>query len=184
MFCKYCVFHDTEQQYDLLLVLCAPESSRALLWGSFRGEACGEMWTTAFVSDPETAFSFVTFASFSVSLMKVILQFYEKMSRTGEVGKFDCTSEKDLKCQALGTVVVTPQNSGSMINRNIVTQFAESVELDTDVKDAKRPVYLVWAARNDVLWWTAHRSTHGWPELREVSIPDGVCELCDGCFEW
>ena len=107
------------------------------------------------------------------------------MSCTAEAGKLDCTrGEKELVCPALGSVMVTPRNRGSMINGNIVAQFGESVDLDADAEDAKRPVYLVWAGTNDVLWSTTHASGRGWPQLREASIPNGVRELSDECFRF
>ena len=85
---------------------------------------------------------------------------------------FDGTG-KDLKCEAMTNAVVTSRRR-SEIPRTI-SCVCESVE--SECQDDSVPIYLVGAARSRVLWrddWIAFLG-----QIREVSIPDNVSELCD-----
>ena len=90
---------------------------------------------------------------------------------------FDCTG-KELRCEAMTNAVVTSK-SQSEIPRTIssVCQFAESV-----CQNGSVPIYLVGAERSGVFCrddWIPFEA-----QIREVSIPNSVTELCDGCFRW
>ena len=90
---------------------------------------------------------------------------------------FDCTW-KELKCEAMTNAVVTSRRR-SEIPRTIscVCQFAESLWQNGSV-----PIYLVRAERSHVLWRDDWIDFFG-QMIREVSIPDNVSELCNGCFK-
>ena len=89
---------------------------------------------------------------------------------------FDCT-EKELKCEALTNAVVISRRR-SEIPRTIscVCQSAES-----ECQNDSIPIYLVIVERSGVLCRDDWITFLG--QIQEVSIPNNVSELCDGCFK-
>ena len=95
----------------------------------------------------------------------------------------DCT-RKELKCEAVTTVVVTSRRE-SEIPQAIAgaRHFALS-----DRQGDCVPVYLVCEERKGVSLWAGVTFCDGWSRLGDkqiqyVSIPPSVSELCDDCFK-
>ena len=90
-------------------------------------------------------------------------------------GPFDWPG-KELRCEAMTNAVVTSRRRSDIPRTISGVCYFESECQDNSVR-----IYLVGAERSGVLCrddWIDFRD-----EIREVSIPNNVSELCEGCFK-